>query len=374
VISGSNAQPCNVSSYASAAQGSSPASTCANESDSSYTAGIMEIGGVADYAASAGFDIATGLGSINAAGLVSKFQASAPPTGLSATAAGTTVKLTWHADASATGGFDLYQGTSAGQESSAPVQQNLSGTTATVSGLQAGTTYYFKVAAVTALGVSSLSNEAQATLVPAAPTGLGAAAAGAGAMTLTWTASAGATSYSVFAGTSAGGESAAPSQTGITASSVTLTGLTAGQQYFYTVQAVNAGGTSAASAEASGTVVPAVPTGLTAMPGNGSVSLTWSAAAGAQSYNVYEGTSAGAEGAMPVETGLTSASFSVTGLTNGKAYYFTVAAVDAGGASASSAEAHATPVAPSGGGGAMDWLGLSVLALLVGFNRRTAPP
>ena len=41
-------------------------------------------------------------------------------------------------------------------------------------------------------------------------------------------------------------------------------------------------GASALSAEASGTVVPAVPAGLSATAGNGSVSLTWSAAAGAK--------------------------------------------------------------------------------------------
>ncbi len=460
IVSGSNAQPCQVSSYASSAQGSLPASTCANESNASYKTGIMEISGTQDYAAAAGFDIATGLGSINAAGLVGAFQASASPTGLSATATGTTVKLTWNADASATGGFDVYQGTSSGQESSTPVQQNVSGTTAMVSGLQAGQVYYFEIAAVTALGVSPLSNEAQATLAPAAPTGLAAAAAGAGSLKLTWSASSGATSYSLLEGTSAGGEGAAPAQTGINGSTVTLTGLTPGRQYFFKVQAVDAGGNSAASAEASGTVVPAVPTGLaaaaagagslkltwtassgatsysllegtsaggeggtasktnisgatvtltdltagqqyffklqavdaggmsapsaeasgTVVPavpaalaataGNASVSLTWSAAVGAKTYNVYDGQSSGGEGATPVMTGLTSPSATVTGLSNGTTYYFTVAAVDAGGASAPSTQTNAAPVAP-GGGGAMDWVGLGALAAIAASSRRT---
>jgi fibronectin type 3 domain-containing protein len=330
----------------------------------------MEISGAEDYAASAGFNIATGLGSINAAGLVSAFQASAAPTGLSAAAAGTAVTLTWHADASATGGFDVYQGASSGQESSTPVQQNVSGTTAMVTGLSAGLTYYFKIAAVTVLGVSPLSNEAQATLAPAAPTGLAAAAAGAGSLTLTWTASTGATSYNLFEGTSAGGESGTASKTNISGATVTLTDLTPGQQYFFKLQAVNAGGMSAKSAEASGTVVPAAPTALAATAGNGAVSLTWTASAGAKTYNVYDAKSSGGEGSTPVMTGLTSPSASVTGLSNGTAYYFTVAAVDAGGVSAPSAEAHATPAAP-GGGGAMDWVGLGVLAAIAASSRRT---
>jgi subtilase family serine protease len=369
IVSGSNAQPCSISSYAASATGTLPASTCANEGNASYKTGIMEAGGTQDYAASQGFDMTTGLGSINAAGLVSAFQAAAAPTGLRAAAAGTTVTLTWTADTSATHGFDVYQGTASGQESTTPVQQNVTGTTTTVTALPAGLTYYFEIAAVTALGVSPFSNEAKVTLAPAAPTGLAAAAAGAGALTLTWVASPGATSYNLFEGTSAGGETAA--QTGISGVTVTLTALTPGQQYFFKLEAVNAGGHSAQSVEASGTVLAAVPMGLAATAGNGSVSLTWSAAAGAKTYDVYDGKSSGGEGATPVMTGLTSPSASVTGLSNGTPYYFTVAAVDAGGTSAQSVEAHATPVAPSGGGGAMDWIGLGALAAIAASSRRT---
>jgi Pro-kumamolisin, activation domain/Fibronectin type III domain len=369
VVSGSNAQPCNVSDYAASSNGSLPASTCANESNAAYKVGVMEVSGTQDYAASPGFDLATGLGSINAAALLSAFQASAPPTGLKAAAAGTTVTLTWTADAFATHGFDVYQGTAPGLESSSPVQQEITGTTATVIGLQAGLTYDFKITAGTAFGVSPYSNEASATLAPVAPTGLAAAAAGAGSLTLTWTASSGATTYNLFEGTSAGGESAA--QTGISSNTTTLTALAPGQQYFFKLEAVNAGGPSAQSAEANGTVLASVPAGLSATAGNGSVSLTWTAAAGAKTYTVYDGKSSGGEGSTPVMTGLTGPSATVTGLSNGTPYYFTVGAVDAGGTSAASAEAHATPVAPSGGGGAMDWIGLGALAAIAVSSRKT---
>jgi fibronectin type 3 domain-containing protein len=152
--------------------------------------------------------------------------------------------------------------------------------------------------------------------------------------------------------------------------------LKAGQEYFFTVTAVDAGGESAQSAQANGTVVPAVPTGLAATAGNGTVSLAWSAAAGAASYSVYEGTASNGEGAAPVQTGLTSPSATISGLHNGSAYFFTVAAVDAGGTSAQSNEASATPAAPpSGGGGSMDWWVLALLALLATgshFMRRRA--
>jgi hypothetical protein len=84
------------------------------------------------------------------------------------------------------------------------------------------------------------------------------------------------------------------------------------------------------------------------------------------------GTTSGNEGAEPVKTGITGTTASISGLNNGTKYYFTVAALDAGGASASSAEANATPVAPpgsGGGGGGLDWLSLVVLAALVRYRR-----
>ena len=71
--------------------------------------------------------------------------------------------------------------------------------------------------------------------------------------------------------------------------------------------------------------------------------LSWTASAGATSYNVYRGTVAGVESATPVATGITTTSFTNAGLTNGTEYFFKVAAVDAGGTSALSNEVSATP-------------------------------
>ena len=118
------------------------------------------------------------------------------------------------------------------------------------------------------------------------------------------------------------------------------------------------GGDSADTASASTAVtvtitsaVPAAPTGVTATAGNAQVALAWTASSGATSYNVYQGTSAGGESSTAVQTGISGTSATVTGLTNGTAYYFTIAAVNANGTGPASAEASATPVAPSGGGG-----------------------
>jgi len=66
---------------------------------------------------------------------------------------------------------------------------------------------------------------------PAAPTGL-AATPGNAQVNLTWTASSGATSYNVYRGTTAGGESATAIVTGVTGTSYSNTGLTNGTAYY----------------------------------------------------------------------------------------------------------------------------------------------
>ena len=73
-------------------------------------------------------------------------------------------------------------------------------------------------------------------------------------------------------------------------------------------------------------------------------------------------------------TSVNGTTATINGLANGTTYYFTVAGVDAGGASAPSNEASATPAAPpsGGGGGTTDWLTLLSLGA-IGALRRGKP-
>ncbi len=278
---------------------------------------------------------------------ISSTQLPPAPSGLTATAGSGTVSLSWSASNGAAS-YNVYRGTAAGGEGAAPLTSNIAATSYVDSSVTNGTKYYYKVAAVNAAGTSGLSNEASATpklSAPAAPTGL-TATEGPKQVTLAWTGSSGATSYNVYRGTAAGSEGATPIATGITTTSYTNTSLTNGKTYFFKVAAVNAGGTSALSNEASAKPepkAPPAPTGLTATPGGARVKLSWTASAGAKSYNVYRGTAAGAESTTPIGTGITTTSYTNAGLTNGQAYFFKVAAVDAGGTSAPSNEASATP-------------------------------
>src|SRR6266511_2347398 len=94
--------------------------------------------------------------------------------------------------------------------------------------------------------------------------------------------------------------------------------------------------------------VPPAPTNLVATPGDGQVSLSWNASSGATSYNVKRSTTSGGPYST-VASGVTSTSFTNTGLTNGTTYFFVVSAVNSAGESGNSNQASATPQQSSAG-------------------------
>ncbi len=295
-------------------------------------------------------------------------QATAPsaPQSLAATGGNASARLSWTAPASNGGsmitGYNVYRGTTPSGESSTPLATNVFATSFTDATANNGSTYYYKVAAVNAVGVSPQSNEASATpqaTVPSAPTSLVASGAS-GRVALSWAVPASdggspITGYNVYRGTSPGGESATPVATNVPSNNFTDTSATNGTTYYYVVAAVNTVGVSLKSSEASATpnqpaTAPSAPTGLTATGGTGNVMLTWSppasnGGAAVTGYNLYRGTTSSGESSAPVATSITGTSFTDTGLTNGTTYYYTVAAVNAVGSSPQSSEASATPLA-----------------------------
>lgn len=82
-----------------------------------------------------------------------------------------------------------------------------------------------------------------------------------------------------------------------------------------------------------------------AVPGDGTVTLTWSAVPDTVRYNVYASTVSGVYGA-PVQTVSGDVySYQVQGLANGTTYYFAVSAITTRGDSGYSREVHAVPAA-----------------------------
>jgi hypothetical protein len=194
--------------------------------------------------------------------------------------------------------------------------------------------------------------------VPAAPTGVTATAGDKSAI-VSWTAPASGgsaiTSYTVtpYAGASAQTPMVVSGTPPVT--TVNVTGLTDGISYTFTVSATNGVGAGPASAASSSVTpaapaVPAAPGSVTATAGNQSATVSWTAPAnGGGPITMYTVTPyvAGVAQAATLVSGsppLTTAT--VTSLTNGTSYTFTVSAANAAGSGPASAPSPAvTPVA-----------------------------
>ena len=185
--------------------------------------------------------------------------------------------------------------------------------------------------------------------VPGAPT-IGTATASNGQASVTFTAPAtnGGSPITGYTVTSAPGGFTG---TGTT-SPITVTGLTNGTAYTFTVTATNTAGTGSASA-ASNSVTPTGPPGAptigTATAGNDSASVTFTAPAsdGGSPITDYTVTTHAPGGLTG--TGTTSP-ITVTGLTNGTSYTFTVTATNVVGTGASSNASNSVTPEPTAPG------------------------
>ena len=104
---------------------------------------------------------------------------------------------------------------------------------------------------------------------------------------------------------------------------------------------------------------PSVPPSRTlytaAIPGNGRVSVGWTYAGGATSYNVGRSTTSGGP-YTTIASGVTGNSYIDTAVTAGTAYYYVITSVGSTGTSGYSPEASATPVVPETSGLPTAWM------------------
>ena len=266
-------------------------------------------------------------------GTVPDTEAPTAPTSLAASnISQTTLDLNWTASTDNVGvtGYDVFQG--------ATNLGTVTGTSVSITGLTAGTSYTFSVKAKDAAGnVSGASNTVNATTAsagdtqaPTIPVNLTSSNVTETTVDLNWDASTdnvGVTGYDVFQGATNLGS--------VTGTAATITGLTTGTSYTFSVKAHDAAGnTSGASntvnvttTTAADTQAPTAPTSLAASNvTQTTVDLSWNASTdnvGVTGYDVYQG-------ATNIAT-VTGTSTQATGLTASTSYAFTVYAHDAAG-------------------------------------------
>jgi titin len=217
---------------------------------------------------------------------------------------------------------------------------------ASVAGLVKGTPYTFKVAAVNAAGTSEYSLPSIAVTprtVPEPPTNATAVVNNIGGIVVSWTAPTdnGGNAISDYTVQSCVGGSCTPfaHSPASTATSQTVTGLTKGTSYTFKVAAVNAAGTSLFANAAAAAIPRSIsgdPTDLVGTAGNAQVALTWRAPVAtngsAISNYIVQSCITTTCSVVAHEVSATPA-LTVTGLSNGTAYTFKVAAVNEAGTS-----------------------------------------
>jgi hypothetical protein len=272
-----------------------------------------------------------------------------PPTKVRALAEDRAVTLTWNPPADLAGGTLSGYRIDMRTSSSEPwrIHTATTGTTATryrIDNLANGTTYEFRVAAITELGVGVPSQSATATPfgLPGRPIDVRAVAGNARA-TVTWQAPASTNGravvgYRIEAATSTGWYLVVEN-TASTATSHTVTGLTNGESYLFRVAAINragAGGESVPSpAVTPSAQAPTPPRHVSTRSGVGIAQVSWQPPRSSGTFAVtsYVVETSAAGGPWSVQCQTSTNTCRLPGLSTTTPYRFRVAAVSAAGMS-----------------------------------------
>jgi predicted phage tail protein len=193
------------------------------------------------------------------------------------------LNLSWPAAEGALS-YEIWVSVSNNQANTEKHGGDVSGTSATLNGLDNETTYYIWIKVKNNTGASGFSPQASGTpsafsATPPTPQTAPTVIAGNGQLTLSWQAVEGASLYEVWAGT--GSDSGAATKRGgdVSGLSAVISGLSNGTAYYVWIKAKNAVGTSGFSPAASGTpsayaVTPQAPAAPSISTGNGQITLS----------------------------------------------------------------------------------------------------
>ncbi len=215
---------------------------------------------------------------------------------------------------------------------------NIPNPSLTVTGLNAGTTYYYRVRASGGGGTSSNSSTVEVITTSNPPSAISSSSITSTSFTVAWSPVVGASSYAIDVSTSNNFYSyvSGYSNAAVQGTSTVVSGLTPGYTYYYRVRAVNGSGASANSTTLSVLTIPSSPTAKEATEITKSTFIaSWNSKIGASSYRLDVSTqpdfSSYVEGYADLS--VSGLSRSVTGLTSATPYYYRVRAVNASGVS-----------------------------------------
>jgi alpha-tubulin suppressor-like RCC1 family protein len=284
------------------------------------------------------------------------------PVLVSAVASDESVTLKWNAPTGSSpppSGYEVLEGV-AGQTPAPPPINTLeiTGDSYVVSGLTNGTQYSFSVEAQSSNGASQPSNILLAG--PTSPPGVPSApqdvlvSPGSGQVGVSWSTPTSAGSDPITSYTAIDQEAGSCTLTVSSAStnSCTVSGLTNGQRYVFSVEATNALGagpfsTESAAVSPSGAISNA-PVHVTAVSGDQSASVSWGPplSDGGSAIVSYTATDGTTHTCGVTVTTSSPDSCSITGLTNGDTYQFSVSSTNAEGISVTSAPSAPVLIAP----------------------------
>ena len=233
-------------------------------------------------------------------------------------------------------------------------KKTVSSTSDAVTGLTGGTTYYYRVYAYDSVPAEIASTgTVTAITIPAAPVASSSSSNALTSFTANWSSSTGASGYYIDVATDNAFSSFV---TGFenkyvnSATSFSVTGLTAGNDYYYRVTAKNGSGTSAASNIITAYTIPEEPVSLSATSlASASFVANWEAVDGATAYYLDVATDAAFSSILTAWNNKNVGnvtSYTVTGLTAGTAYYYRVRSSNTGGVNSVSSDAIVLSTAP----------------------------